>query len=273
MIMRIVLLHLIAILSLTGVAFSAESVWQNLDEGLDLGRFRTHEYSPYGDSLINVLRIDPQIWDLRLLSLSSAREPVTLTAKEWCARHDLIAATNAGMFHEDYATHTGYMRCGSDVNNPRSNGYKSVAAFSPRRPDLPPFRIFDLDTVTITSLREDYSCLIQNLRLIDRARKNRWSPQEKQWSEAALGEDSQGRVLFIYCRSPYSMYDLNNILLSLPIDLVCAQHLEGGPEAQLYFRTEKLELELAGSFETDFFESNANSLAWPVPNILGITKK
>jgi hypothetical protein len=223
--------------------------------------------------VITVLRIDPQVWNLKLMSLAGAGEEGVLSARDWCARHGLTAAINAGMFHEDYRTHSGYLRCGPDVNNPQCNSYKSVAAFSPKRDDLPPFHIFDFDSLNINPIYADYSCVIQNLRLIDRSGQNRWSPQPKRWSEAALGEDTQGRILFIFCRSPYSMYDLNNILLSLPIDLVCAQHLEGGREAQLYFKTPALELELTGSYETDFSDSDDNGQASPIPNVLGIVKR
>jgi hypothetical protein len=59
--------------------------------------------------------------------------------------------------------------------------------------------------------------------------------QDKIWSELALGGDRQCNILFIFCRSPYSNQDFNNILLQLSINIVCAQHLEGGPEASLYF--------------------------------------
>jgi hypothetical protein len=271
--MRKVFPHLIATVLLVRFAFAADADWQRLDDGLDLGRFKANEYSAFGDSLITILRIDPQVWDLKLMSLAATQESGVLTARDWCARYGLAAAINAGMFHEDYRTHSGFMRCGPDVNNPRCNSYKSVAAFSPKRDGLPPFHIFDFDSADVVPIYADYSCLIQNLRLIDRAGQNRWSPQPRQWSEAALGEDAQGRILFIFCRSPYSMYDLNNVLLSLPIDLVCAQHLEGGMEAQLYFKTAAMELELTGSYENDFSDSDDNSRAWPIPNVLGIVKR
>jgi hypothetical protein len=271
--MRKIFPYLIATLILVRFVLASDAGWLRLDDGLELGRFKAYEYTAFGDSVITILRIDPQRWDLKLVSLAATPETSTLTARDWCAHYGLAAAINAGMFHEDYRTHSGYLRCGPDVNNPQCNRYKSIAAFSPKRDSLPPFRIFDFDSLDIAPLAADYSCLIQNLRLIDRAGQNRWSPRPKQWSEAALGEDTQGRILFIFCRSPYSMYDLNNILLSLPIDLVCAQHLEGGREAQLYFKSSDMELELTGSYETDFSDSDDNSQAWPIPNVLGIVKK
>ena len=54
------------------------------------------------------------------------------------------------------------------------------------------------------------------------------------------------------------MYDFNKILLDLPIRLVAAQHLEGGPEAQLYARYGDWTIDAVGSYETGFYESDAN---------------
>ncbi len=77
-------------------------------------------------------------------------------------------------------------------------------------------------------------------------------------------------MLFIFTRSPYSMDDLCRELLALDIGLVAAQHLEGGPEAQLYVRLGSVEREWFGSFETSFRENDENEQAWPVPNVIGI---
>ena len=65
----------------------------------------------------------------------------------------------------------------------------------------------------------------------------------------------------------------NEILLDLPIDIQCAQHLEGGPEASLYLKSNNIELIYSGSYESNFFENNNNSMLWEIPNIIGITKK
>ena len=120
------------------------------------------------------------------------------------------------------------------------------------------------------TIYQDYASLVQNLRLIKRPGQNRWRPQEKKWSEAALGEDESGRILFIFCRSPYTMHDLNNELLRLGIGLVAAQHLEGGPQAQLYLHVGEVELEISGSHRTSFRENDDISVAWPIPNVLGV---
>ena len=274
--MRMLFTQLMVFLSIclchaAGVA--AAEPWKTIARGMDLGTFKARHFTPVGDSTITVLRIDPDFWKLTLLSRSKTDEPENLSARQWSEKHNLAAATNAGMFATDYSTHIGFMRYDGHTNNARVNHYRSAAVFSPLREGLPAFRIFDLDVDDMPSIRKQYGCIVQNLRLIKRPGENRWKQQQKTWSEAALGEDRSGRILFIFCRSPYSMYDLNNILLELPIDIVCAQHLEGGPEAQLFVKMGDTHIEETGSYETDFNNGDGNVRAWPVPNVLGVLPK
>ena len=102
---------------------------------------------------------------------------------------------------------------------------------------------------------------------------NMWSQQEKKWSMVVIGIDKKGNALFIFTRSPYSGHDFIDILLSLDISLYNAMYLEGGPEASFYLTNGKFEIEKFGSFETNFFLSDDNNEAWPIPNVIGIMKK
>ncbi len=254
----------------------AESDWQELETGLYLGKFKTQQKSVVGDSLITILKFNPELWELDIVTESESGDKKTKTAKQWSKSHDLVAVINAGMFAQDYSKHIGYMQTSRHINSKHINKYQSVAAFNPKADtSVPEFQIFDLDAdnVSMDKILKDYSAVVQNLRLIKKPGENRWSKQEKIWSEAALGEDQQGNILFIFTRSPFSMYDLNKELLNLDINLVAAQHLEGGPEAQLYFKVGDVEEELFGSFETSFFEKDSNLIAWPIPNVIGVRKK
>ena len=253
------------------------SEWTSLASGLELGVFEAKRRSHVGDSKITVLRIDPHAWELDLVGSSRTGESSGRTAKQWCEEHHLAAAINAGMFGTDYRTHVGYLRVSGHVNSGHVNDYRSVAAFDPfEEKEIGPFRIFDLDDpdASMTRILENYASVVQNLRLIKRPGQNRWSRKTtKRWSEAALGQDEQGRILFMFSRSPFTMYEFNQELLSMDIGLVAAQHLEGGPEAQLYLHVGDHGLQLVGSYETSFRENDDNTMPWPVPNVLGIRKR
>lgn len=249
------------------------SEWHSLSPGLDLKVLPLKVSASPDDASITVLRIDPKLWELLLVGTSLSGEHHGHTAKEWCKRDTFTAAINAGMFGADQKTHLGYARLREHVYNSRINAYQSVAAFDPRDPQVHPhFHIFDLDApgVRFENIQRDYASVVQNLRLVKRPGQNQWGQQARRWSEAALGEDDLGRILFVFARSPLSMHDLNRELLSGGIGLVAAQHLEGGPEAQLYLHVGGTELEKFGSFETSFKEDDKNPVAWPIPNVLGI---
>jgi len=59
----------------------------------------------------------------------------------------------------------------------------------------------------------------------------------------------------------------------LGIEIICAQHLEGGPEASLYLYYNGVEIKRVGSYETDFNENDTNIEFWPIPNVIGLKKK
>jgi hypothetical protein len=249
---------------------SADSLWVKIDEGLYHAQFTGVPASSVGDSYIDIIRLDPRLYRIEVKMISETKD-YSLTVQEWCRKYDLIAATNAGMFQQDFCTHVGYLRSDAHVNCSKSTPkYLSAAAFDPIGTTQPPFRIFDLDVITLDDVKRQYRTVIQNLRLIKHSGRNTWSQQDKMWSEAALGEDKHGNILFIFSRSPYSMHDLNHILLRLPIDLIAAQHLEGGPEASLYLSHNGHHIERMGSFETAFMPFDTNERFWPLPNVIGI---
>jgi hypothetical protein len=249
--------------------------WRSLEKGLELGEFETGRATLLGDGRIVILRIDPAHWQFKILSAKAFNYKGGLTTEEWSKRHNLSAVINAGLFLPDRATHAGHMKVDGDTNLGRSNGYQSLAVFSPLDGKAPRFRIYDLDSEkrNIKQLSQRYRYSVQNLRLIKRPGVNRWKPQQRRWSEAALGEDRKGRVLFIYSQTPFSMYELNKILLSLPIDLVTAQHLEGGREAQMHVRHGNFEKGFTSSIQHSFFEKELGISGWPIPNVIGVVPR
>jgi Phosphodiester glycosidase len=262
---------LLMLLVIGALAATGTPGWQALAPGMEL-RYVTPRGAGGFDSVITILRMDPKLWELALLGISQTGEAAGRSAREWCAKGRFTAAINAGMFSTDGRTHVGYMRSGEHVNSSKRNSYQSVAAFNPRDANLAAFRLFDLDVpgVTLDTILKDYGSVVQNLRLIKRAGVNSWPQQEKKWSEAALAEDETGRILFVFSRAPLSMHDLNQELLGAGIGIVAAQHLEGGPEAQLYFQAGRVEKELFGSYETAFRENDANAIPWPIPIVLAV---
>ena len=247
--------------------------FQELDAGLHVGLFIAPTPSISGDSTILVIRASPAEYEFRLLTAREAGNK-GMTVRQWCRSFGLIAGINAGMFQADHLTHAGYMKNGDNVLSAGvSSQYLSALAFNPAGPDGQDIRIFDLDEVALSDVAKNYHTVIQNLRLIKRPRENKWSRQDRIWSEAALGQDKSGNILFIFSRSPYSMHDFNNILLALPIDIVCAQHLEGGAQASVYLSHKGVEIDEQGCIKHACDETEGLEGVWRIPNVLGFFKK
>ena len=250
-----------------------DSNWTKLDAGLFVADFLSPQKSEVGHSTITIIKVNPKLFSFKLLCASEYNHS-NMTSKEWCQRYNLIATINAGMFKTDYSTNVGYMKNFTHINNSTVNSkFLSVSSFNPINRSEPPFKIFDIDEENIKEIIGSYETVIQNLRLIKNPGENRWSKQNRRWSEAALGQDQEGNILFIFSRSPFSMHNFNNILLPLPINIVCAQHLEGGPPASLYLSHKGIEISKVGSYETRFNENDNNTSAWEVPNVIGFFKR
>jgi hypothetical protein len=255
------------------VGIAKTGQWQTLAPGLELGRFPRPGKSGVGNSIITVLRISPQEYSFRLLCASQYGGR-NRTVKEWCREFGLGAAINASMYQRDGLTSTGLMKNYSHANNPKLNpNYKSILVFNPAASHLPDVQLLDLQCDNFGALRKKYKTTVQNMRMISCKRENVWSQQDRRWSMVSLGVDRKGNVLFLFTRSPYSVHDFINILLSLEIDVRRAMYLEGGPPASLYLKASHMEIELIGSFETGFNENDENDSFWPIPNAIGIYAK
>jgi hypothetical protein len=208
----------------------------------------------------HIVRVDPKVAELKLV-LASKEQVRSRTAGEWADDLGLVFAVNAGMFQTDHLSNVGYCRDEKHENNPRWNEYQSVIAFEKGRAVLEDRGSFD---------PSGYDSVVQNLRLIKGKGESVWKPNKKKWSEALAAVDDKGRILFVFTRAPFTMAELNQKVLALPLGIQRAMHLEGGPEASLSIRSEKLKLDLSGSYETGFNENDDNKRQWPIPNVIGV---
>ena len=247
--------------------------WQQLGKGLELGTFLAPQPAVVGDSLVRVLRIDPKYYRFRLLNASAIENAAPITPKQWCRQNGLIAAINPSMFQTDYKTSVSLMRTRAHTNNPRLSKDMTILACDRQRADVPHAKIIDRQCEDFQFWKQKYGTLVQSIRMLSCTGENVWKQQQRRWSTAAIGIDARNNILFIHVRSLYSTHDLINILKKLPLNIARAMYTEGGPQAQLYIKVGKKEFEFAGSYETSSNNANESTLSWPLPNVLGISKR
>ncbi|MCK5126103.1 MAG: phosphodiester glycosidase family protein [candidate division Zixibacteria bacterium] len=253
-------------------SFASAGDWQTIEKGFEIAWFASGDSSEE-DSMITVVRVNPKQYELIFCSVSDSGDSENLTTRQWCEQEGLLLAINGGMFDTDYKTHIGFMKSGEIINSKRRNKYKSALAINSIEAEQQAFKIYDLDSDSLDSIISKYDYVMQNLRLIKRDLENRWSPKKtRKWTEAALAEDSAGNALFIICRKSMTMYDFNERILSLPLGIVAAQHLEGGVQTQMYIRFGEFKLGLSGGFESRMMNGTGGDFLFKLPHVIGVRK-
>jgi hypothetical protein len=245
--------------------------WHGIQPGVEYAKVLFETGDTAGKHTLHVVRVDPGIANV-VAVMASQLDQRPRTAGAWCRTSRLSVAINLGMFHTNGLSHVGYLRSGTHENSSLWNQYRSVLALYPRREDLPKARWLDLDAELKAPSLRDYAIVVQNLRLIRAPGKNCWEVTSRKWSEAAIAEDRTGRLLFLFTRTPLSMPEFNRVVLSGPLDVLRAMHVEGGPEASLSIHAGGIDLDLCGSFETGFRPDDSNAVQWPIPNVLGVAR-
>ena len=268
--LRTALLAALLPAALAGDVPSAADPWRTVAPGVDVGRLPAKPGGP----LVTVVRVDPRHNAFRLLSarLEGLSEPPT--APQWAERAGVLGVINAGMFQADGLTPVAHARSGQRVVNGRWNRDNAVFVAEPADARRPAARILDRTCEDVPRESASYNVVVQNIRMLDCEGRNVWAQQARRWSTACVGADSDGRVLFIHVRAPFSTHDLIEVLRALPLRLTRLMYVEGGPEASLYLKVgdETVVAEM-GSFETGFFESDDNQRFWPLPNVLGFAPR
>jgi hypothetical protein len=241
----------------------APAQWTPLSSGVE------YQQMTLGPAQAHVVRIDPEKAKLSFALLSKAGG-VARTAADWARSKGLIVAINAGMFSTDGRSNVGYLVDGSHVNHKTFNRYLSVLVFGPKVQGIPQAQLLDLDEEGSRDLIAQYESTVQNLRLIKAPGTSVWKRNGRAWSEAAVAQDKQGRLLFIFTREGVEMAQWNQLLLDSDLEVVRAMHMEGGPEASLSIHAKNVNVDLCGSFETGFVNDDSNSRQWPIPNVLGV---
>ena len=235
--------------------------WLELEKGLDYAELVTP-----GFSLVAV-RINPEYFDFVLCSAGRDKEGAR-TLREWSEKYKLSVVINASMYLPDGLTSTGYMRSGDYINNKRIvQRFGAFFAAQPDDPDLPRATILERDTDIWRELLSHYSVVIQNYRIISSGRRILWSPGGPLYSISAVATDGTGNILFLHSREPVEAYSFAQHLLHLPLDIRTVMYVEGGGQAGLLVRSQKLEREHQGRNAVDFLVSGNRTVL--LPNVIG----
>ncbi|MDR2727605.1 MAG: phosphodiester glycosidase family protein [Chitinispirillales bacterium] len=242
--------------------------WRELDKGFTLGTFLSPLYPANDSAQIRVLRIDPKLYELRLLNAGHPNQGNSLSALEWGIKEDMSAVINAAMYQTDYKSSVSLMKTSQYVNNPRVSKDKTILVFEPLKKNIAPVRIIDTQCDDFETIQHAYGSMVQSIRMLSCGGKNVWQENGKRWSIAAAGTDKQENLLFIQSTAPHSVHEFVNILKELPISIDRAMYMEGGSPSQLYIAAPPDTMLFIG----DFSSGGKSISAAQVPNVIGVRK-
>lgn len=223
-----------------------------------------------GPARLIILRIDPERYDFTL-HMASEDEALSLPAR--AERHGLLAAVNAGMYLPDQLTSTGYMKSATHVNNARVAGkFGAFFVAGPLRKGLPRAALLDRNADGWESALEGYALVIQNFRLSDTQGNVLWPDAGPAHSIAVLGQDGDGRILFLFGQDPVAPGVFARGVLDLPLGIRSLMYLEGGGPAAMLVRAGDTDALWSGSRLGNLLGVNGAG-GTVVPNILGVVPR
>ena len=241
-----------------------------LAPGFEFGHYRLPTPSRLGPGQVDFLRLDPQHvnFEVRAASFSGGQ---LRPASGWATEEGSATAVgviNSSMFQGDWLRSVGFLEVHGRVQNARwAEQQNSLLVFDPVAKGRGA-RVLNLGCSNREEVSSQWGTAVQSIRMLGCDGAVVWAQSEREWSSAILGEDKEGRILFLHTRAPYSMHDLARMLVESPLHPVALHYAEGGPEASLYVRGPGVEEKLVGSYETGFRADDGNAEEWDLPNVV-----
>lgn len=267
-------LHPILCLTLIGLAALPWGARAQEDESLVIERVRLPRRPTVraGDGVLTVVRVDLRRY--RIAVLSSVRDGAPRTLDEWVADHHLSGGINAGMFLPNRRPVGTLVDRGEVLSDRNPARFDAVVGWDPAS-GRTRIGVGGRGCPTRRAgILSHYRSAVQGFRMmIDcQGRALPW-PTRRRYSAAAFGRDDQGRAVFIHTRTPYRMAVLNQMMVDLELGIRGLVYMEGGPEASLIVRDGAHRVTEMGSWEDGFWENDDNHDLWPIPSVIGFTRR
>ena len=243
--------------------------WEPLRPGLEFAEIALPGDPSLVSYRVQLLRADPRRFEIRLLAASADPGRRARTPQQWVLQSGALAAINASMYMTDGITSVALMRGGGHVNNPSLGRGMAVLLSDPVDTLLPGTRVIERDDPEFNALLPRYRTAVQDLRIVASRPGPRvvWKNSAQKWSQAAFGQDSAGRILFVFSRAPHNPSELGRGLLQMPLGLRVLAHAEGSYEAALCIHAGSIRRTWTGRHSSGPGEGPD---AEPIPNVIAI---
>jgi hypothetical protein len=220
--------------------------------------------------------MDPALFRFDLFA-ASQYDSVPKDLHSWADTFGLLVAFNSGMYSlEKPLQSRAYLKSGQHVNNGQLlEDFNLMLALGPKpQTNRSNIEVLDLTCSDWEQEQKNFSAFAQGLRMIDcNAGPMNWQKNIQSCSMLVAAEDQKGWFYLVFTRSPYTHNQMISFLKQMPGGLHDAIYLEGGPETSLLIDVNGHCIKKVGSWVSDTWERDDNTHFWPLPNIIGVSKK
>jgi len=217
--------------------------WQTLEPGLETAGLNLRYGMRMGNRELRLIKMDParfdfKPWHERELGIQKERDGLDI--KGWSEK--LPAARvliNGGQYYQDRSYIGLLSRDGRPLAAKRHRSWKGFFLSGPQDSapaGAPQAAVLDAELKQPPIRPEDYQNVMQSLMLLDERGRIRVNNSFYLASRAAVAQDADGFIYFIMCSGAISLHDLAVILKDPALKLRRALCLDGGFEAQIFWR-------------------------------------
>ena len=238
---------------------AAEAIaWKTLAPGLEMVSLSAEESVRAGSGTIDILRIDPDRYDFRILAAPRGAEGHN--AEEWLERSGAEVVVNAGQYLPD-GSYIGLLVRDGMASGRLASRLEGLFVAGPEDDSLARARVLDLRYTAYDPQRSPYRQAAQSLMLLDRFGQIRVRRSARVAHRTAVAQDRKNRILFIVTQGGHTLWELADFLKQSRLGLREVMCMDGGQESQLAIKLPQFKYSHFGGPSA----SPQVPLPWPAP--------
>jgi hypothetical protein len=188
-------------------------------------------------------------------------------------RTGAIAAFNAGQYYPDYAYMGLFVSDGRVVSKRLHPGFRAALVAEPAGDTTRRARVIDLEHEPLDPRRPAWREVAQSFMLFERGGGERVRKSEQVAARTAVAEDAHGRIVVATSEGGYTLWEFAQMLQRSPLELEHALSMDGGREAQLLVRGERLRYASFGAWSAARALPDGAADQAPLPAVVVVTPR
>lgn len=247
--------------------------WTHVAPGVEFGTLNGEPWCRAGSSTVALLRLDPELVRIGMRHYlgEGVRRPPRLD--DWLERTGALAAFNAGQYYPDLGYMGLFVSDGAVVSKRLHSGFRGALVAEPVGDSAHRARVIDLERDPLDPARPGWREVAQSFMLFERGGGGRVRKSEQVAARTAVGEDAHGRIVVAVSEGGYTLWEFAQMLQRAPLELEHALSMDGGREAQLLVRGERLRYASFGAWPKSRPAPDGAADQAPLPAVVVVTPR